>query len=430
MKEVKGKTFVEKVLGKAAGHEVAAGEIVIVEPDFCLSHENASAVAGTFRSIGVENVWNPDKIVVVFDHTVPASTEPYAAAQKVAREFVHSQNIKNFYDLNDFSGICHQMMMQEGYACPGAVILGTDSHTCTAGAMGAFATGIGRSEMAAVWATGNIWLTVPESIKIIVEGEFPPNVYAKDLILKIIGDIGADGADYKSVEFEGAAIDRMSIAERMTLCNMGIEMGAKNAVCRPNEVVLNHANAKGKCKDWEYFWADNNAGYSKTLHYKLEDLVPAIALPHTVDNYAPVDEVIGRKIEQAFIGTCTNARVEDLRIAADILRGKRVKVRTIVVPASCEVYSQALDEGIISVLLEAGCTVSHPGCGPCIGVSGGVLTSGETCISTANRNFRGRMGSRESNIYLASPATVAFSALNGEISDPRKQQESRERGQV
>lgn len=415
-----GKTFAEKVLGRAMGHEVHPGEIGTVRPDFCLSHENAAFVKRTFDAIGVKKVYDPNRLVFVFDHMVPASTADYATTQKVVREFVKEQGIRYFYDMNAQGGICHQIMCQEGFALPGTIIVGTDSHTCTAGAMGAFATGIGRPEMAAVWATGKIWLRVPRSIKITMDGNFPQGVAAKDLILKIIGDIKSDGADYMSVEFHGSAIERMSIAERMTLCNMGIEMGAKNAVCPPDEKVLAYARAKGKSDRWEVTWSDPDAEYFKEFYYHLGDLVPAVAKPHMVDNYAPVTEVEGTAIHQAFLGTCTNARLEDLRQAAQILKGRHVKVRMIVIPASVEVYRKAVSEGLVEIFLDAGCTIGHPGCGPCIGVSGGVLGDNETVISTANRNFYGRNGSRSSKIYLASPATVAYSAICGEIRDPRE----------
>ena len=414
-----GRTFAEKVLGKAVGREVIAGEVVIVEPDFCLSHENAAFVRRSFDAIGAGRVYDPDRIVIVFDHMVPASTSDYANTQKAVRAFVEEQKIGHFYDMNNCGGICHQIMCQEGYALPGTVIVGTDSHTCTEGAMGAFATGIGRPEMAAVWATGKIWFKVPESIKIWVEGAFNRGVSAKDFILTLIGDIGSDGADYMSVEFHGPAIEAMSIAERMTLCNMGIEMGAKNAVCRPDEKVIAYAREKGKTQSWSPVWADKDASYHQTLCYHLEDIVPSVAKPHKVDNYAPVTEVEGVRIDQAFLGTCTNARLEDLRLAASVLKGHHVKVRTIVIPASVEIYRRADKEGLIDIFLEAGCTLEHPGCGPCIGVSGGVLADDEVVISTANRNFYGRNGSRSSRIYLASPLTAAYSALFGEIRDPR-----------
>lgn len=414
-----GQTFAEKALGKAAGRKVSAGEIVIVRPDFCLSHENAAFVKRSFDKIGIEKVFDPDRIVIVFDHMVPASTADYANTQKAVRKLVEEQNIRHFYDMNSRGGICHQIMCQEGFALPGTIIVGTDSHTCTEGALGAFATGIGRPEMAAVWATGKIWLRVPKSIKIYVDGSFPAGVAAKDLILKIIGDIKSDGADYMSVEFHGPGIEAMSIAERMTLCNMGIEMGAKNAVCPPDEKAIAYAAERGKKSDWEPVWADEDAVYYKELYYHLDDLVPAVAKPHMVDNYAPAEEVSGTRIDQAFLGTCTNARLEDLRQAAEILKGRKVKVRMLVIPASVEVYRRAMAEGLIDLFLEAGCTIGHPGCGPCIGVSGGVLGDDEVVISTANRNFLGRNGSTSSRIYLASPMTVAYSAVCGEIRDPR-----------
>ncbi len=415
-----GKTFAEKALGRKAGKDVNAGEVVVVEPDFCLSHENASGILTTFRKMDVGSVWNKDRVVIVFDHTVPASTAAYADAQAVVRGFAAGQGIRHFYDLHRFGGICHQIMCQEGYALPGTLILGSDSHTCTSGAMGAMAVGIGRSEMAAIWATGEIWLRVPESVKITVTGDFRPGVSPKDLILKIIGDMGADGADYLSVEFHGEAIDNMSLSGRMTLCNMGIEMGAKNAVCRPNAEILARAREKAKTADWEALWADEDAMYAKELSYDLAALPAAVAKPHRVDSYAEVQEAEGIKLDQVFIGACTNGRLEDLRAAEKILRGKSVAVRTIVTPASCEIYAQAAEEGLISSLLRAGCTVCHPGCGPCVGVAGGILGENEVCLSTANRNFKGRMGGKTSLIYLGSPMTAAVSALNGAISDPVK----------
>lgn len=414
------KTFAEKVLGRAAGYEVSEGDIVTVYPDFCLSHENSSSICSTFQTIGVDRVYDPDRIVIVFDHTVPAPTGGYANSHIKTREFVKEQGISHFYDMNSKGGICHQILCQEGYSAPGLVIVGSDSHTCTHGAVGAFATGIGRSEMAAVWATGKLWMRVPQSMKITVEGKFNPGVTPKDLILKIAGDISSSGADYLSMEFHGEGISDMTIGERMTLCNMAIELGAKNAACRPDEKVFAHLRQRAKKKDWEALWADEEAHYVSHLHYNLEDIVPAVALPGRVDNYAAAASAEGKTIHQAFIGTCTNGRLEDLRIAAEILKGRRVAVRTIVQPASVEVYVAALKEGLIETFMESGCVVNHPGCGPCVGVCGGIIGDGEVCISTANRNFTGRMGSRSSEIILASPATVAASAIEGIVCDPRK----------
>jgi homoaconitate hydratase family protein len=415
-----GRTFAEKVLGKAAGYEVKAGDVVTVEPHFCMSHDNAAAISKTFRKIGVPKVWKPDHIVFILDHAIPAPTDEHAQNHKDIREFVAEQGIPHFYDVSSRGGVCHQKMCEEGFALPGLVMIGSDSHTCTYGAYGAFSTGIGRSEMAAAWATGKIWFRVPESIKITLKGGFRKGVSAKDLILKIIGDIKADGADYMSVEFHGPAIHAMSLAERMTLCNMGIEMGAKNAVCPPDGKVLSAIEGKAKTPLWEALWADDDAVYAKELHYDLGDLVPCVAKPHTVDNYAPIDEVKGTKIHQAFLGSCTNARIEDLRLAAAILKGHQVAVRTIVIPASWIVFRQAMEEGLIDTFLDAGCVITNPGCGPCMGNHEGILAPGEACISTANRNFKGRMGNKESFIYLASPMTVAASALVGEIADPRE----------
>jgi len=415
-----GKTFAEKVLGKAAGEPVSAGQVVIVEPHFCMSHDNAAPIWGIFQKIGVKKVWKPDHLVFILDHAIPAPTDKHAENHMKIRQVVKEQGIRYFYDVTSKGGVCHQIMCEEGFALPGLVIVGSDSHTCTYGAFGTFSTGIGRSEMAATWATGQIWFRVPESMKITVTGKFKKGVSAKDLILKIAGDIKADGADYMSIEFHGPAIEEMSLSERMTLCNMGIEVGAKNAVCPPDQKVLDFIKPVAKTDQWEAIWADDDAVYAKELHYDLGDLVPAVAKPHTVDNYAPIDEVKGTPIHQAFLGSCTNARIEDLRLAAGILKGKEVAVRTIVLPASWTVYRQALEEGLIEVFLDAGCVIVNPGCGPCMGNHEGILAPGETCISTANRNFKGRMGNKDSFIYLASPMTVAASALKGEISDPRE----------
>ncbi len=415
-----GKTFAEKVLGKAAGESVSAGQVVIVEPDFCMSHDNAAPISKTFKKIGVKKVWKPDNLVFILDHAVPAPTDKHAENHMQIRAFVKEQGISNFYDVTSKGGVCHQIMCEEGFALPGLIMVGSDSHTCTYGAFGAFSTGIGRSEMAATWATGQIWFRVPESMKITVTGKFKKGVSAKDLILKIIGDIKADGADYMSVEFHGPAIEAMSIAERMTLCNMGIEMGAKNAVCPPDKKVLDFIKPIAKTDAWEAIWADDDAVYAQELTYDLAELEPCVAKPHTVDNYAPIGEVKGTPIHQAFLGSCTNARIEDLREAAAILNGREVAVRTIVIPASWSIYRQAMKEGLFDIFLDAGCIINNPGCGPCMGNHEGILAPGETCISTANRNFKGRMGNKESNIFLASPMTVAASALKGEISDPRE----------
>ena len=417
-----GKTFAEKVFSKKAGYEVSANDIVTVEPDWCMSHDNGAPIARIFKKIGVEKVKYPERICFILDHAVPAPSSDHAVNHKEVREFAKEQGIPNFYDVMSEGGVCHQKMVEEGYALPGLVMVGSDSHTCTYGAMGAFSTGIGRSEMAGTWATGHLWFKVPESMKVVVTGKFNPGVTAKDFILKFIGDVRADGADYMSVEFHGEGIENMSIAERMTLCNMGIEFGAKNAVCKPDQKVLDFiaANNNAKTDKWEAIWADEDATYAKEYHYDLADITPGVAKPHKVDNYAPIDEVKGTPIHEAFLGSCTNGRLIDFQAAAAILKGKHVAVRTVVIPASWKVYRQLMKEGLIDVFLDAGCVICNPGCGPCMGNHEGILAPGEAAISTANRNFKGRMGDKESFIYLASPMTVAASALKGEIADPRE----------
>lgn len=417
-----GMTFAEKILAKKSGlSAVKPGDVVTVEPDRALSHDNAAAIIKLFKSIGVEKVWNPKKIVIVLDHAVPAPTDKHANNHKEIREFVKEQGIEYFYDVTSDGGVCHQVFCEEGFALPGHLIVGSDSHTCTYGAFGCFATGIGRSEMAGVWALGQIWLRVPESIKIEVEGSFPKGVYAKDLILKIIGDLKADGADYKSVEFTGSAIRNMSMSERVTLCNMVIEMGAKNGFIEPDEKTISYIDGLAK-SNFEVVKPDEDASYERVLKYSLSELEPMIAKPHNVDNVSPVKDTSGVRIDQALIGTCTNGRLDDLRMVASILRGKKIAkgVRLIVIPASWRVYKEALKEGIVEILVDSGAVIAPPGCGPCMGNHLGILAPGEVCISTANRNFKGRMGNPESQIYLASPATVAASALRGVITDPRE----------
>ena len=417
-----GKTFAEKVFSKKAGYEVSANDIVTVEPDWCMSHDNGAPIARIFKKIGVDTVKYPERICFILDHAVPAPSSDHAVNHKEVREFSAAQGIPNFYDVMSEGGVCHQKMVEEGYALPGLVMVGSDSHTCTYGAMGAFSTGIGRSEMAGTWATGHLWFKVPESMKVVVSGQFKPGVTAKDFILKFIGDVKADGADYMSVEFHGAGIESMSIAERMTLCNMGIEFGAKNAVCKPDQKVLDFIKEKNNAKTdkWEAIWADDDAVYAKEYHYDLADITPGVAKPHKVDNYAPIDEVKGTPIHEAFLGSCTNGRLIDFRAAASVLQGKHVKVRTVVIPASWQVYRACMKEGLFDIFLDAGCVICNPGCGPCMGNHEGILAPGEAAISTANRNFKGRMGDKESFIYLASPMTVAASALKGEITDPRE----------
>ncbi len=421
-----GHTFAEKVLARKAGLEsVAPGQIVTVRPDRLLTHDNTSAIAAKFREIGVDKVANPAMHVIVFDHVTPAANETYAISHKATRAFVAEQGIEAFYDVGE--GICHQVLPEKGHAWPGAVIVGSDSHTPTYGAFGAFAAGIGRTEAAAVTATGSIWLRVPETLRIVLHGALPPRVSAKDVILHIIGDLRADGADYCSVEFAGEAIRAMSVAGRMVLCNMAAEMGAKNAVVEADETTLDWLAGRAPwdaetLRRWAAeFRADPDAAYARLIEYDVSDLAPQVAKPHTVDNVVPVTEVVGTKIDQALIGTCTNGRLEDLVAAADILRGKHIApgVRLLVLPASRETLLVAIERGVITDLVTAGATLLNPGCGPCLGAHEGCMAPGEVTISTANRNFKGRMGSKEAFTYLASPATVAASALAGVIADPR-----------
>jgi len=414
-----GKTFAEKVLARKAGLEsVVPGQIVTVRPDKLLTHDNTSAIAGQFRKIGLKKMADPGMSVIVLDHVTPAANETYAASHKASREFVAEQGIAAFFDIGE--GICHQVLPEKGHAWPGAVIVGSDSHTPTYGAFGAFAAGIGRTEAAAVMATGQIWLRVPESLRIVVSGKMPERVSAKDLILHIIGSLRADGADYRSVEFAGETIRAMSIDGRMVLANMAAEMGAKNGVVEPDDKT--RAWLKGRVQTtYEEIFADPDAGYEQVIEYDVSELAPQIAKPHTVDNVVPVTKVVGTRIDQALIGTCTNGRLEDLAAAAEILRGKHIAphVRLLVLPASREVLLAAIGRGLISDLVAAGATLLNPGCGPCLGAHEGCMAPGEVTLSTANRNFKGRMGSKEAFTYLGSPATVAASALSGVITDPR-----------
>jgi len=414
-----GKTFAEKILALKSGKEsVVAGEIVTVSPDIVMSHDNTAAIAKKFKQIGINKVKHPEKIVIPLDHCVPAATEKYAANHKEIREFIQEQKIENFYDIN--TGVCHQILPEKGHIIPGTLVLGADSHTTTYGAFGAFSAGIGRSEVASIWATDEIWLRVPESIKTNIEGDIPPEIYPKDIILHIIGGLGADGALYKAVEFSGKVIREMSIGGRMTLCNMAVEMGAKIGYIEPDEKTVQWLTARNN-KKYEIVKSDLDANFEKIVDYDISKLEPQIACPHTVDNVKPVSEIAGSKINQALIGTCTNGRLEDLKIASEILRGKKVfnRVRLLVFPASMEVFVQAMELGILQELVKSGAIIMNPGCGPCLGAHEGALAPGEVCLSTANRNFKGRMGCKEAEVYLASPATVAISSLYGEITDVR-----------
>ena len=393
-------TFAEEILARAAGaeaEEAKPGSIVNANVDYAMSHDNAALVIKKFKQIGKAKVWDNEKIVIILDHRTPANTIKTAEGHRSIREFVKEQGIKNFYDIN--RGICHQVMIEEGFAAPERLIVGTDSHTTSYGAVGAFSTGIGATEMAAVWATGKIWLRVPESYKININGELPEMVFSKDVILNVIRHLRSDGANYKACEFYGA-VEKMTQASKIVISNMSMEMGAKAAVFPPREY---------------------DGPYEKEFEFDISNLSPQVACPHTVDNVKDIEEVQGKAINQAVLGSCTNGRLEDLRIAASILEGRKIApgVRMLVFPASINIYKDALREGLLETFIEAGALVLNPGCGPCLGAHEGILAAGEVAISSTNRNFRGRMGSRDSELYLASPATVAASALKGEIADPR-----------
>jgi 3-isopropylmalate/(R)-2-methylmalate dehydratase large subunit len=410
----------EKILARAAGiDETAAGEIVMANVDVAMTHDLTGPLSiDSFRKIGVQRVWDPEKIVVIFDHQVPADSLEAAQNHIIIRKFVQEQGIKNFYDVQE--GVCHQVLPEKGHVVPGEVVVGTDSHTCTHGALGAFATGIGSTDMAMVFSTGKLWFKVPETIKFEIEGKLRPQIYSKDVVLNIIGQIGADGATYKACEFGGETTHKMSISERMALCNMAIEMGGKTGLVEPDDKTLKYVNERSN-KIYKVFKTDENAESLKTMDIDVNDLDPQIACPHKVDNVKSVSEVEGTSIDQVFLGSCTNGRLEDLRVAAKIMKGKKIadKVRLLVIPASREVYGKALEEGLMKIFVDAGALVCNPCCGPCLGGHIGLLGPGEVSLSTSNRNFQGRQGSPEAEIYLSSAAVAAVSAIRGEISDPR-----------
>ena len=414
--------IVEKILARASGEkEVSPGQIIDAKVDKAMMHDlTGPRVIDSFREIGVKRVWDPERIIVVFDHDVPPSTIKAAELQKKVRNFVREQGIKYFYDIGR-GGVCHVVMLEKGHVKPGELIVGADSHTVTYGALGAFATGVGATDMAAVLATGSIWLRVPETLKFEVSGKLQKRVYAKDLILHIIGMIGAEGANYKAMLFSGQTIRDLGIDGRATICNMSIEAGAKAGIIEPDEKTIKYVKERAG-EPITPIRSDEDAEFTKVYEIDASRLEPQVAIPPSVDNVKPVSEVGGIEIQQGFIGTCTNGRLDDLRAAAEILKGRRVKdgVRLVIIPGSQEVYDRALKEGLIEIFIKAGAIVCGPGCGPCIGISRGVLADDEVCISSANRNFVGRMGSPKSKVYLASPATVAASAIKGKITDPRE----------
>ncbi len=415
------KTVSEKILARASGmEEVSAGEIVKANVDVAMMPDLTTILAvNAMKAMGSERIWDREKVVIILDHVAPASTLMAATVHRDIRRFAREQGLKHLYDVE--SGVCHQVLPEKGHVKPGALVIGADSHTCTHGAFGAFATGVGSTDMGAILATGKTWLKVPETIKVEVEGTLPGYVAPKDLILYVIGVIGADGATYNAVEFAGSTISEMSVSGRMTLCNMAIEMGGKTGIVEPDEKTFRFLRERTDGV-FSPVHADDDADYRKTLKLEVSDLEPQVACPHKVDNVRPLSEVAGTRIDQAFIGSCTNGRLEDLRAAASILRGRKVHrdVRLLVVPSSREVYLNALDEGIVQGLVESGAMFSNPSCGACFGGHIGLLAPGEVGLTTSNRNFKGRQGSPEAEVYLASPAVTAASAVAGAITDPRE----------
>jgi len=409
-------------LAKASGRKyVESSEFVEAKVDMVMVNDLTGPLAlDAFEKLKQRRIWDKNKIVIVLDHQIPADRVYSAELHKRLRRFAAEYGVKNFYDVGR-GGICHQVMVEKGHVKPGVVVVGADSHTCTYGALGAFATGIGSTDAAAVFATGSLWFKVPEVIKVNVEGKLKPHVFPKDIILYIIGLLGEDGATYMGIEFTGSTIRNMSVGGRLTLCNMVVEAGAKTGIVEPDEKTYEYL--KGRIKEtFTPIHSDPDPHYEEKLSLNVEDLEPQVACPHSVGNVKPVDEVEDVEINQAFIGSCTNGRLEDLRVAAKILEGKKVKdgVRLIVIPASQEVYLEALKEGLLEVFVKAGAYVGPATCGPCLGGHFGLLADGEVCISSTNRNFVGRMGSPKSKVYLASPATVAASALTGKITNPKR----------
>ena len=407
-----GSTITEKLLANASHvAEASAGDYLVADLDYVMVHDSTGPLAFQGVSEIGKGVFDKDRVILVFDHFYPAPSVDAASLHKISREFVKSEEISNFRS----DGVCHQLLVED-YVSPGDIVVGADSHTCTQGALGAFSTGLGSTDAAGAIATGKCWFRVPESIKIEVSGSPGKGVYAKDMILTIIGELGSDGALYKAVEFGGDYVRDASVPSRITLCNMAVEMGAKNGVIEADDKTVSYLGREGKT-----FRSDRNAVYADEIEFDINNVEPQIACPSEVDNVVPVTEVDDVAIDQAYIGTCTNGRLEDLRVSADILKGNQVHpdVRLVVIPATTRIYLKAFNKGYIQTILQAGGVVPNPGCGPCIGRWGGVLADGETCITTQNRNFTGRMGHPSSKIYLASPATVAASALTGTIMDPR-----------
>jgi 3-isopropylmalate/(R)-2-methylmalate dehydratase large subunit len=414
-----GQTIAEKILSQKAGRPVEPGEYIIAPIDCAMLHEGFAVSWIQLMSSGASGVWDPHKVVVLFDHYIPAPTERLAAAQMMIRNAIQATGITHYY--GEREGICHQVMIEKGHVRPGALIVGTDSHTCSYGALGAAGTGLGTTEMAYVLARGELWFKVPETIRFVLTGNLPELVASKDIILSIAGTFGTDVAQYKSVEFAGDTAETLSVESRITMSNMAVEIGAKFGFFNADQKTLEYLEGRVDEAPIELA-ADSDAAYEATHEINVGKLEPQVACPHSVDNVKRVSEVQGKTVHQAVLGSCTNGRYEDLQVAASLLKGRSVSrfTRLYVYPASREVYLKAMETGVLRTLSVAGAIICNPSCGPCFGGYAGLLAPGETCISSTNRNFRGRMGSADAEVYLASPATVAASALKGVITDPRE----------
>lgn len=411
-------SMIEKILSSHSGQKAYAGDIVVADVDFVMGQDGTSPLAiRAFNDMEGTKVFDTDKVAMVIDHSSPSPNEGVSALHTLMRDFAQDKGFK-MYDIGE--GVCHQLMPESGKVGPGGLVIGADSHTCTYGALNAFSTGVGSTDLAGALISGKLWFRVPETIKFVCNGLLPAGVYAKDLILYLIGEMTADGATYQATEYTGEAISALSVEGRMTMANMAIEMGAKAGLMEADEKTFQWLSRYTKDK-FNPVTADIDAKYTAVKEYDVSALEPQVAMPHRVDNVAGISKVAGTPIHQGVIGTCTNGRLEDLRIAAEILKGKQVnpKVRLIVAPASKQILLDAMDEGIIQTLLEAGAAMVTPGCGPCVGTHNGIPSDGENVISTANRNFKGRMGNGNAQIYLGSPATVAASVITGVITDPR-----------
>jgi len=412
-------TFAQKVLARASGSQaVAPGQIVDAYPDLVMSNTATWRCIRQFERIGVDRLWDPDRLAFVMDHTALARTATEANHQSRVRAFAEQYGVKTFYDINE--GIAHIVLMESGRVRPGQLVIGTDSHSTIYGALGALGTGVGFSEITAVWVTGKLWMKVPESVRLTLTGSLRPGVYAKDLMLKLVGELSANGCTYYSIEFDGPLTAALSISERMTLSNLAMEMGVKNAAVYPDDKTAAYLRERG-VERFAPAWADEGATYAWTRTVDASSLSPQVACPHEVENVHPIEEVAGTRVQQVFVGSCANAKLDDLVEVAAILKGRRVHpgVRMVVTPASKQILLDAMRGDVLSTLVEAGAVITNPGCGACAG-DGAALGDGEACLSTANRNFLGRMGSPTSSIYLGSPALAAATAIMGVLTDPRE----------